>query len=490
MCRATTVGLLLSLFGMVAGNTEKSAPKLIAAADREFRNGAFDQAVRLYSEALAIDSSPRTLYARHKAYLKLAKLPSAIADLTSSLTKDPGFGMAYAQRANLLLLTGRCRDAMEDYQTVLRLDPTKRDAQARMPHAHACAAAVERAEYARRSGDWHTVREALNAAMEPEHATAAPSLMLQRAEANLRLGDLDNAVADAARVLKLEGGNTAAYALRATALSRLGDYANARTHYSECLHFDPEHLECKKGFRALKAMAKVKERGDAAMEAGRWADAAAAWQEGLSLGSDNPTWGKEALPKLARALWKKGDLDAADRAARTAIAADDGSCEAHRVLGEVLLQREAWEEASRQGHRAHECDRGSGEYRDLAQRAEAALKQSKVKNYYQILGVPRNADDGAVKKAYRAAARTWHPDMAKTAEEREAFEAKFRDIAEAYDVLTDAEKRGRYDRGEDVSGQPQGHPGHHGHPGGFPFPFGGPGGPGGPGGFTFTFRHG
>ncbi|RKY27083.1 MAG: molecular chaperone DnaJ [Planctomycetota bacterium] len=64
------------------------------------------------------------------------------------------------------------------------------------------------------------------------------------------------------------------------------------------------------------------------------------------------------------------------------------------------------------------------------------------KDYYQILGVPRDASPDEVKRAYRKIALKYHPD--KNPGDREA-EQKFKDAAEAYEVLRDAEKRRRYD---------------------------------------------
>ncbi|MCE9636210.1 MAG: DnaJ domain-containing protein [Planctomycetes bacterium] len=69
----------------------------------------------------------------------------------------------------------------------------------------------------------------------------------------------------------------------------------------------------------------------------------------------------------------------------------------------------------------------------------------KFQDYYQRLGVPRDADEEAVKKAYRKLALKWHPDRAKEADRARA-EAEFKQISEAYEVLSDKEKRQEYDR--------------------------------------------
>ncbi len=66
----------------------------------------------------------------------------------------------------------------------------------------------------------------------------------------------------------------------------------------------------------------------------------------------------------------------------------------------------------------------------------------KYKDYYAILGVERNADTAAIKKAYRKLAHQYHPDVSKDPQ----GEAKFKDIAEAYATLKDPEKRAAYDQ--------------------------------------------
>jgi curved DNA-binding protein len=65
----------------------------------------------------------------------------------------------------------------------------------------------------------------------------------------------------------------------------------------------------------------------------------------------------------------------------------------------------------------------------------------KYKDYYKILGIDKKADEKEVKAAYRKLARKYHPDVNKSPEANE----KFKDINEAYEVLSDKEKRYRYD---------------------------------------------
>jgi molecular chaperone DnaJ len=97
------------------------------------------------------------------------------------------------------------------------------------------------------------------------------------------------------------------------------------------------------------------------------------------------------------------------------------------------------------------------------------MSANSQKDYYKTLGVPKTATAAEIKKSYRDLARKWHPDANKGSAEAEE---RFKDITEAYNVLSDEKQRKEYDDARSMFG------------GGFRVPTGARGGPGG---FGTTF---
>ena len=69
---------------------------------------------------------------------------------------------------------------------------------------------------------------------------------------------------------------------------------------------------------------------------------------------------------------------------------------------------------------------------------------SQKRDYYEVLGVSKNATDDELKKAYRKLAKQYHPDA--NPDNKEEAEKKFKEINEAYETLSDSQKRKMYDQ--------------------------------------------
>lgn len=106
----------------------------------------------------------------------------------------------------------------------------------------------------------------------------------------------------------------------------------------------------------------------------------------------------------------------------------------------------------------------------LMNNAQIALKRSKTKDYYKVLGVANDADERQIKSAYRKLSKKHHPDKAaKQGLAKEEAEKKMAAINEAYEVLSNPELRARFDRGDDPNSHEQQAPFHgthfaHGNP--------------------------
>ena len=72
-----------------------------------------------------------------------------------------------------------------------------------------------------------------------------------------------------------------------------------------------------------------------------------------------------------------------------------------------------------------------------------------MKDYYSILEIDKNADKNTIKNAYKKLALKYHPD--KNTDNKQQAEEKFKEISEAYEILSDDQKKNNYDNGQNIT---------------------------------------
>ncbi|KAF0718516.1 hypothetical protein AaE_010629 [Aphanomyces astaci] len=437
--------------------------KVTIAAENAFASGDMKKAISLYSQVLEVDPNERLYYKRYRAYLAERKYASALADLTSAVKFKPTYTQGYLQRGRLNLMTGNCADAVEDFTKVVALDPNNVGGNDNLAKSHDCAHHLTHAAEAQATGNFDKAVQSLTHAID-NYAVSSPSLLLQRAELNGFLGKTFDLIADTGSILRIEPGSLSALNLRGEAYYSLGDIQSleaAVTHFRQGLQFDPEHKAMKALYKRTKKLLKLIEHARMAAESHQYAEAADDLEVAVGLDPSHSALNKDLNFKLCDAYAHLQKHVQAKAACAASLHVHEESADVHAKLGDVLINLEEYDEAVRHHRRAVELDENDRSFHEGLRRAEAALKQSKTKNYYKILGgvphIPRDASSQAIKKAYRKKALEWHPDKHADRGDAASEEAtkKFQEAAEAYEILSNEDTRARYDRGEDVTGNPQ-----------------------------------
>ncbi|CAI5714921.1 unnamed protein product [Peronospora effusa] len=440
--------------------TSDTVTKARVAADNAFASGDMKMAISLLSKLIELEpTNERNFYKRFRAYLSERKYSHALSDLSSSLNVNPKYKQGMLQRGKLLMMLGQCAEASEDFQHLVELYPKDTVGIEQLDKSRECVSYITEAERAHSRGDYQSAYDSLTHVLEGSAISSVP-LLLERAQLSVSLQNAYDAISDLSSVLKLDPSNLVALQMRGEVLYSLGDKQSleaAQLHYRQGLHSDPEHKGIKALYRRLKKVLKYVNRAEDAMQRGAHGESVKEWQSALEVHPEHSAMNKEFYLQLCTSELRLKHFAKARDACEKVVSFDNGNAQAFAKLSEAQIGLELYEDAVRSAKRALELDDSSQGFKEKVAQAEAALKQSKIKNYYKILGVSRRSDAKEIKKAYRKQALEWHPDKHtdKDETEREEVQKRFHDIAEAYEILSNEKTRAMYDRGEDVTGNPQ-----------------------------------
>jgi len=306
--------------------------------------------------------------------------------------------------------------------------------------------------------------------------------ILEKVEALIAIGSYGDALSEGVKALRTNPKSMNTLMLLGEISTLQGDYESGLVYFKKAIKFDPEGKEVKAKLKATKKVVKTLALFNEAIEAENWSESIEIYNTIKEI-SKNLSEDIHTLQKIARAFVETRKYDDAISACNKILEQDSNSFEGLLWRGEAHMMKDDFKEARNDLNAARQANPNDHRAANAFQRLERKEKMALRKDYYKILGVAKDASPKDLKKAYRKLALEYHPDKHPEAE-KEKFNEKFQEITEAYEILSDEEKRGRYDRGEDLDGRQQ-NPFQGGFPGGFPFGGGG----GFPGGFQFHFRH-
>lgn len=443
----------------------------IESGDKALRSGQFKAAIASYTLACELEpSSYLGFLKRSSVYTVLGQKRSALNDLDKVIQVNPNQLNAVLKRAKLRVECCELQVIQEDLQRAQQLGggaqlPLTPNELTQLKSSYQQAHNLATRKYDP-VGAARAALGLLNQMTARGHCTDSEKVLTLMVQLLLRVGEHEQAVVEGGKLIKLDRNNLEALGLRAEAFYRMGDVEMSVTHLRAALKHDPEHRQCKSLHKKVRNLQRRMKNAQEDMDAGNFEDAAAGYSGALKVDPEHRLFARDLNVKLCTAHVKGKLADAAVNACNAALVVDESSVDALLLRGEAKGLMDDFngmlnDYKTAKQHRAN--DRAID---DKIQQAQRLLEQSKRKNYYKILGVKRAASKSEIKRVYRKLALQWHPD--KVEEDQKAIaETKFRDVAEAYSILTDDELRGKYDNGEDVSGQAQQQQ-QGGFPGGFP----------------------
>ncbi|CEL56292.1 DnaJ homolog subfamily C member 7 homolog OS=Schizosaccharomyces pombe (strain 972 / ATCC 24843) GN=SPBC543,02c PE=4 SV=1 [Rhizoctonia solani AG-1 IB] len=428
----------------------------------QFRKSQYDSAIESYSKAISMNpNEPSYLTNRAASYMALKKFGLALADCQTA---------ASLQSANpvpkTLLRLARCHLALGDTPACLAAlrdlpdsTPGIQDVRRR---AEGLELHLQRFKDAKEKNEWGAARLALEQAVESVEGDVPVQWRCWRVECEVARGSwagAQNAVSDA---LRLAPNSSEVLTLRGLILFLTNQIPKAIQHAQQALRLDPDCTPARQLLRRIKEVERIKEEGNTFFKAGRLGEAVERYGEALeAIGEAQSEGGGGPLRAVllsnrATAQFKLKQLEPALEDTNASLALNPDSYKALRTRARIHLELEHFEDAVRDFKAAQESAEGDGtamgEVRSIAEevkKAEVLLKRSKTKDYYKILNIARDCADSEIKKAYRRESLIHHPDKG-------GDEEKFKILTEAYTVLSDPQRRRRYDMGVDEDGESAG----------------------------------
>uniref|UniRef100_A0A8C4EKX3 DnaJ heat shock protein family (Hsp40) member C7 n=1 Tax=Dicentrarchus labrax TaxID=13489 RepID=A0A8C4EKX3_DICLA len=349
---------------------------------------------------------------RAATLMMLRRFREALEDSQQAVRLDDCFMKGHLREGKCHLLLGNAMAASRSFQKVLELEPANREAQQENKTAETLLEFERMADFGFEKRDFRKVVFCMDRALAV--ASACHRFKILKAECLALLGRYPEAQSVASDILRMDSTNADALYVRGLCLYYEDCIDKAVQFFVQALRMAPDHEKARLACRNAKALKAKKDEGNQAFKNNNYDAAYQLYTEALTIDPNNIKTNAKLYCNRATAGAK-------------------------------------YEEAVRDYEKVYQTEKTS-DHKHLLKTAQLELKKSKRKDYYKVLGIGKNATEDEIKKAYRKRALMHHPDRhsAATPEVQKEEEKKFKEVGEAFTVLSDPKKKVRYDNGHDL----------------------------------------
>ncbi|XP_014476717.1 PREDICTED: dnaJ homolog subfamily C member 7 [Dinoponera quadriceps] len=420
------------------------------AANQFYSLKLYKKALVLYSEVLELCPEVSRYYGNRAAcYMMLKQYRDALVDAKKCIQLEPKFTKGYVRAIKCCLVLGDIVEAETMLQKLLEFDPDNKTIAAEQKDLAYVKKYYEDANAAYNAKDYRKVVYCMDRCCDV--STSCTRFKLTKAECLAFLGRYQEAQEIANDTLHIDKNNADAIYIRGMCLYFQDNIDKAFTHFQQVLRLAPDHDKALEIYKRARCLRKKKEEGNTAFKMRQYQEAYNIYNEALAIDPQNIMTNAKLHFNKATVAAKLGRLKESVAECSEALKLDENYLKAFLRRAASYMELKEYEDAVRDLEQACKMDKSRENKRLLAE-AKLALKKSKRKDYYKILGIDKNASTDDIKKAYRKRAMVHHPDrhVNATEGEKKEQEKKFKEVGEAYGILSDPKKRSRYDRGHDI----------------------------------------
>ncbi|CAO2645356.1 DnaJ homolog subfamily C member 7 [Lemmus lemmus] len=400
----------------------------------------YNEAYNYYTKAIDMCPKNASYYGNRAATLMmLGRFREALGDAQQSVRLDDSFVRGHLREGKCHLSLGNAMAACRSFQRALELDHKNAQAQQEFKNANAVVEYEKIAEMDFEKRDFRKVVFCMDRALE--FAPACHPMLGRYPEAQFVASD----------ILRMDSTNADALYVRGLCLYYEDCIEKAVQFFVQALRMAPDHEKACIACRNAKALKAKKEDGNKAFKEGNYKLAYELYTEALGIDPNNIKTNAKLYCNRGTVNSKLRKLDDAIDDCTNAVKLDDTYIKAYLRRAQCYMDTEQFEEAVRDYEKVYQTEK-TKEHKQLLKNAQLELKKSKRKDYYKILGVDKNASEDEIKKAYRKRALMHHPDRhsGASAEVQKEEEKKFKEVGEAFTILSDPKKKTRYDSGQDL----------------------------------------
>ncbi|XP_055386394.1 dnaJ homolog subfamily C member 7 isoform X2 [Condylostylus longicornis] len=416
----------------------------------QYKAQNYQTALRLYSEAIRLCPDTAAYYGNRSAcHIMLNDYKAALSDARNSISLDDKFEKGYIRTAKCCLALGDyigTEQAIKKFSEIYENNNSLKTEEVNCGHLRNFEEKISQ-NYAKKN--FRTALFFLDSALKI--SPACIKYKISKAECLTYLGRLDEAADIAVTAMKCDSTSADAIYVRGLILYYQDNFDKAISHFERTLQLDPDHKNAKEMRTKLKKLKDKKELGKNAFKAGKFREALQLYTEALEIDPSNNNMNCKLYYNRALVNSKINNLRDSIVDCTQVLDIDSQYLKAILLRARCYSELEKYEECVKDYEAALKIQK-TQEIKNLLKNAKFALKKSKQKDYYKILGVSKNASDDEIKKAYRKKALIHHPDRHANSSEmdKKDQEIKFKELGEAYSVLSDPKKKMRYDSGQDM----------------------------------------